>query len=59
LNHLLSSLYLYGGMTEEQSQQLAMAVSEMGTNAIEWGNRKQLDQPVTITIESTRKRSRL
>ena len=49
LNHLLSSLYLYSGLTEDQAQQLTMAVSEMGTNAIEWGNRKQLDQPVTIT----------
>jgi two-component system, OmpR family, response regulator len=49
LNHLLSSLYLYSGMSEEQAQQLTMAVSEMGTNAIEWGNRKQVDQPVTVT----------
>lgn len=49
LNHLLSSLYLYSGLTQEQAQQLTMAVSEMGTNAIEWGNRKQVDQPVTIT----------
>src|SRR3954453_14084449 len=49
LNHLLSSLYLYSGLTEEQSQHLMMAVQEMGTNAIEWGNRKQVDHPVTIT----------
>src|SRR5439155_12213379 len=49
LNHLLSSLDLYSGLTQEQAQQLTMAVSEMGTNAIEWGNRKQVDQPVTIT----------
>jgi DNA-binding response OmpR family regulator len=49
LNHLLSSLYLYSGLTQEQAQHLMMAVSEMGTNAIEWGNRKQVDQPVTIT----------
>ena len=49
LNHLLSSLYLYSGLTQDQAQELTMAVSEMGTNAIEWGNRKQVDQPVTIT----------
>ena len=49
LNHLLSSLYLYSGLSQEQAQHLTMAVSEMGTNAIEWGNRKQVDQPVTIT----------
>jgi DNA-binding response OmpR family regulator len=49
LNRMLSSLYLFSGLSQEQAQQLQMAVSEMGTNAIEWGNRKQVDQPVTIT----------
>jgi DNA-binding response OmpR family regulator len=49
LNRLLSSLYLYSGLSQEKAQELTMAVSEMGTNAIEWGNKKQVDQPVTIT----------
>ncbi|HEX3355487.1 MAG TPA: response regulator [Tepidisphaeraceae bacterium] len=49
LNHLLSSLYLFSGLTAEQVQQLTLAVREMGINAIEWGNRKQIDQPVTVT----------
>jgi DNA-binding response OmpR family regulator len=49
LNHLLASLYLHTGMTEEQIQQLMMAVREMGTNAIEWGNRNQVDRLVTVT----------
>lgn len=49
LNHLLASLYLYTGLTEEQSQQLTLAVREMGTNAIEWGNRRQIDRLVTVT----------
>jgi anti-sigma regulatory factor (Ser/Thr protein kinase) len=26
-----------------------MAIREMGTNAIEWGNRKQVDRPVIVT----------
>jgi CheY-like chemotaxis protein/anti-sigma regulatory factor (Ser/Thr protein kinase) len=49
LNHLLSSLFLYTGLTEVQVRDLTMAIREMGTNAIEWGNRKQVDRPVTIT----------
>src|SRR5262245_23323970 len=49
LNHLLASLYLHTGMTEDQSQQLMMAVREMGTNAIEWGNRSRADCLVTVT----------
>src|SRR5262245_20213402 len=47
LNRLLSSLYAHTGLSEEQSQHLAMAVREMGTNAIEWGNRNRVDLPVT------------
>lgn len=48
LNNLLSALFLFSGLTETQSQQLSMAVREMGTNAIEWGHRKQIDRLVTV-----------
>jgi DNA-binding response OmpR family regulator len=49
LNHLLASLYLHTHLTQDQSQQLMMAVREMGTNAIEWGNRNQAERLVTVT----------
>jgi len=48
LNHLLASLFLFSGLSESQVKQLTTAVREMGTNAIEWGHRKQVDQIVTI-----------
>ncbi len=48
LNNLLSSLFLYSGLTQQQSRQLTMAVQEMGTNAIEWGHQKQIDRIVTV-----------
>jgi DNA-binding response OmpR family regulator len=49
LNKLLSSLLHYTGMNEDQAFQLTTAVREMGNNAIEWGNRNQVDRPVTVT----------
>lgn len=49
LNHLLSALFLYGGLPEDQAKQLAMAVREMGVNAIEWGHRKEVERIVTVT----------
>jgi two-component system, OmpR family, response regulator len=48
LNHLLSSLFLFSGLTQAQVKQLIMAVREMGTNAIEWGHQKQVDRVVTV-----------
>ncbi len=48
LNSLLSSLFLFSGLSQSQAKQLAIAVREMGTNAIEWGHRKQLDRIVTV-----------
>ncbi len=48
LNSLLSSLFLYSGLTETQAHQLSTAVREMGTNAIEWGHQKQVDRIVTV-----------
>ncbi len=47
--HLLSSLFLYTGLTRDQIFQLTSAVREMGRNAIEWGHRNQADRVVTIT----------
>jgi DNA-binding response OmpR family regulator len=49
LNDMMSSLLLFSGLSDDQAYQLSAAVREMGNNAIEWGNRKQIDQPVTIT----------
>jgi len=51
LNHLLSALFLYSGLPDNQAKQLAMAVREMGVNAIEWGHQKQLDRIVTVTYQ--------
>jgi DNA-binding response OmpR family regulator len=49
LNQLLSSLFLFTPLSETQIKQLCIAVREMGTNAIEWGHRKQLERVVTVT----------
>lgn len=48
LNHLLSSLFLFSGLSQTQAKQLTTAVQEMGTNAIEWGHRKQIDRIVRV-----------
>ncbi|MBM4067385.1 MAG: response regulator [Planctomycetes bacterium] len=48
LNHLLSSLFLFSGLSQSQAKQLTTAVQEMGTNAIEWGHQKQIDRIVRV-----------
>lgn len=48
LNHLLGSLFLFSGFTQQQVKQLTTAVRELGTNAIEWGHQKQVDRVVTV-----------
>src|SRR5207249_6229586 len=48
LNHLLGSLFLFSGLTQDQVKQLTTAVREMGTNAIEWGHKKQTDRIVSV-----------
>jgi two-component system OmpR family response regulator len=48
LNHLLGSLFLFSGLTQTQVKQLTTAVRELGTNAIEWGHKKQTDRIVTV-----------
>src|SRR5262249_29196975 len=49
LNGLLSSLFLFSGLTQTQAKQLTTAVQELGTNAIEWGHQKKLDMIVNVT----------
>jgi two-component system OmpR family response regulator len=49
LNHLLGSLFLFSGVLEDQVRQLITAVRELGTNAIEWGHKKEIDLIVTVT----------
>jgi two-component system, OmpR family, response regulator len=48
LNHLLGSLFLFSGLDPVQIRQLATAVRELGTNAIEWGHQKQVERIVTV-----------
>lgn len=48
LNGLLSSIFLYSGLSETQAKQLITAVRELGTNAIEWGHQKNVDLIVTV-----------
>ena len=51
LNHLLGSMFLFSGLTQPQVKQLTTAVRELGTNAIEWGHRKQVDRIVTVDYQ--------
>jgi DNA-binding response OmpR family regulator len=48
LNHLLGSLFLFSGLTQQQVKQLTTAVRELGTNAIEWGHSKEANRIVTV-----------
>jgi DNA-binding response OmpR family regulator len=48
LKQLLSSLFLFSGLGETQARHLTTAVREVGTNAIEWGHRKQTERIVTV-----------
>ncbi len=56
LNDMLSSLLLHSPLSPDAAHQLTTAVREMGGNAIEWGHRKRVELPVTITyrIETDR-----
>ena len=56
LNQLLGSLFLFTGLSDIQIRQLTMAVRELGTNAIEWGHKKQLDRIVTVTYRIDREK---
>jgi CheY-like chemotaxis protein len=48
LNQLLAALFHFTGLSDSQIKQLTIAVRELGTNAIEWGHRKQVDRIVTV-----------
>lgn len=48
LNHLLGSLFQFSGLTPTQIKQITTAVREMGSNAIEWGHKKQIDRILTV-----------
>lgn len=48
LNHLLGSLFLFSGLTQQQVKQMTTAVRELGTNAIEWGHQRKSDRIVTV-----------
>ena len=48
LNHLLASLFLFSGLSQVQVKQLTTAIRELGTNAIEWGHKKQAERIVTV-----------
>lgn len=48
LNHLLGSLFLFSGLTQQQVKQLTTAVRELGANAIEWGHQRKTDRIVTV-----------
>ncbi len=49
VNDILSSLFLLTPLDERSAARLRRALLEMGQNAIEWGNRSQVDKPVKIT----------
>jgi len=48
-NDLLADLFAHTPLTDRQVKDLRQAVMEMGTNAIEWGHRKDTDLPLHIT----------
>lgn len=49
LNDLLTDLYVHTPLTERQVKDLKQAVMEMGSNAIEWGHRKDAELTLRIT----------
>lgn len=56
LNQLVASMFLFSGLSQQQVHQITTAVREMGTNAIEWGHRKQVDLPVLVTYRIDEKK---
>jgi CheY-like chemotaxis protein/anti-sigma regulatory factor (Ser/Thr protein kinase) len=49
LNQMLGSLFRFSGLPSSNIKQLITAVRELGTNAIEWGHRRQVERIVTVT----------
>jgi DNA-binding response OmpR family regulator len=56
VNDLLADLYAHTGLSERQIKDLRQAVMEMGSNAIEWGHRKNAELPLRITYRISRDR---
>jgi DNA-binding response OmpR family regulator len=48
-NDMLADLFAHTPLTERQIKDLRQAVMEMGSNAIEWGHRKNADLALRIT----------
>jgi len=48
-NDLLADLFAHTPLTDRQVKDLRQAVMEMGSNAIEWGHRKNGELPLRIT----------
>jgi len=48
VNDMLADMYAHTPLTERQVKDLRQAVMEMGTNAIEWGHRKNAELVLTI-----------
>ncbi len=51
-NRLLQDLAQAEWLTDKQARQLGMAVHELGSNAIEWGHRREADRIVTVTYRA-------
>jgi two-component system, OmpR family, response regulator len=49
MNHWLGGLLLFTGLSEKQRTHLILAIRELGTNAIEWGHRNRVEQPIAIS----------
>lgn len=49
VNDMLTDLYAHTPLTERQVKDLRQAVMEMGSNAIEWGHKKDANLPLRIT----------
>jgi DNA-binding response OmpR family regulator len=53
LNDLLSELFLFTPLSEEEIHRIRYAVMEMTDNAIEWGNQRRKELTVNVAYEVT------
>ena len=53
LNDLLSELFLFTPLSEEEVHRIRYAVMEMTDNAVEWGNRRRRELTVSLAYEVT------
>ncbi len=56
INDMLADLFLHTPLTNRQIKDLKQAVMEMGSNAIEWGHRKNAELQLKITYRIEPKR---